>query len=186
MNNENEPKATNITGTEPLEPNTNTSFEERTNVAAITNGRYKIFTYLKDSMLVDMSKTAGARNAHNVKLHTDNPAPESTWNIYNIRFSQRGPLLLITNVLNNNALGMSPYWEDKSGDTKNVVASPVDWRSSQFWVLQDAGDGYFFLINAQTQEDALDVTGSNTTNGTNIVAYPKQNSNNQKFKFSRL
>ncbi len=185
MNNESEPKATDIPDTEPPGSNTNTSFKESTNVAAITNGRYKIRTYLKDSMLVDMSKTAGAGNAHNVKLHTDNSAPESTWNVYNISLQLRGPILLIINVWNNNALGMSPYWEDKSGDSKNVVASPVDWRSSQFWLLQDAGGGYFFLVNAQN-EDVLDVAGSNTTDGTNIVAYPKQSSNNQKFKFSRL
>jgi len=184
MNNENEPKDADNPGTEPLEQIAAPSLREATS-ANVINGLYKIYPAVNEAMIIDMKLAAGPREDHKVVLYpSDSTAAESTWKVYNIRIGSRSPVLLILNARNNKALGMSPFFAS-GADTKDVFASPVDWRSSQFWVPLDAGSNFVYLVNQQNG-DVLDVDSGGTSQGTKIIAYPKKNTNNQRFKLSYL
>jgi len=146
---------------------------------SVPNAVYKIHSNLDNSMIVDMSLTESSASTHNVKLYSNSSATESTWKFYSIQVTRDLSMYLITNGRNNLALGKSPYYEDE----ENAIASRNDWRSSQLWLLKDAGGGSVYLEN-QWASDVLDVRGGSTSNNTNIIVYPYGGSSNQRFKLA--
>lgn len=148
-------------------------------IVSVPNAVYKIHSGLSNSMIVDMSLTESSAHTHNVKLYNNNSAAESTWKFYSIQITRDLSVYLITNGHNNLSLGMSTYYDDDG----NAIASTNNWRSSQLWLLHDAGNGYVYLEN-QWNYGMLDVRGGGTSNNTNIIVYPYGGSANQKFKLA--
>ena len=71
----------------------------------------------------------------------------------------------------------------------NVTQWSYNGGDNQLWRLEDAGGGYYY-IRAKVSDGngtvyCLDVEGCNTSNGTNIIIYPQNGGNNQKFKLKR-
>lgn len=71
----------------------------------------------------------------------------------------------------------------------NVTQWSYNGGDNQLWRLEDAGGGYYY-IRAKVSDGngtvyCLDVEGCNTSNGTNIIVYPQNGGNNQKFKLKR-
>lgn len=53
------------------------------------------------------------------------------------------------------------------------------------WRLKDAGDGYYYIYSALTDDLVLDVAGAKADNGKNIALYKVNKNDNQKFKFTK-
>ncbi|MBR4201123.1 MAG: RICIN domain-containing protein [Oscillospiraceae bacterium] len=54
---------------------------------------------------------------------------------------------------------------------------------SEIWILQDAGDGYYYIASAADDKYVLDVAGKKADNGTNIDLYQNNGGINQQFMF---
>ena len=73
---------------------------------------------------------------------------------------------------------------DPSG-LSTSVRSMGGYHTGAYWVLEYVGDGYYIFKNYHNQNMVLDLTNSNTKNGSNIIVNQKSNSNNQKFRIFR-
>lgn len=66
----------------------------------------------------------------------------------------------------------------------NVQQEQSEWLESQKWVINDAGDGTFYIKSAD-EDLYLDVAGGRTANRTNIQLYTGNGTNAQKFRLVR-
>ncbi|MGH0945303.1 RICIN domain-containing protein, partial [Bacillus mycoides] len=57
----------------------------------------------------------------------------------------------------------------------------LDNDNDQYWKIRDTGDGYFYIMNLDINK-ALDVIGSNTSNGTHVEMWNFNAGTNQKFR----
>lgn len=64
----------------------------------------------------------------------------------------------------------------------NIDQYQANESNSQYWLLQKAEDGYYYIIN-KGNGLCLDVYGGYRTNGTNVQLYYNNKTNAQKFKF---
>jgi hypothetical protein len=64
---------------------------------------------------------------------------------------------------------------------KDRVAVSHNLGDNSYWILEDAGDGYYFIKNAHTGL-YLDITNSSTHNGNTVIGHAKHGGNNQQFK----
>lgn len=72
-------------------------------------------------------------------------------------------------------------WNDIS-ESDNVSGTPFNrFKDEHYWKIKRAGNGYIYLENLKNGH-VLDVSGSGTTNGTNLIVYPLNQGINQKFK----
>ncbi|MDR6958577.1 hypothetical protein J2W43_002559 [Pseudomonas brassicacearum] len=165
--------------------NLSNTISERSPIPIIVpDGVYKIYSHIRTHpirhLVVDMALVEDSDGVHNVKLFHDNDEPESTWRFF------RHPdtaLYEISNGINNSLfLGRS------EGNGNNAITSPQEtgsgWRRWQ-WYLKNAGDGVVAIENHSNQY-VLDVAGSHTADNTNIILYPYQGSDNQKFRLLKL
>lgn len=53
------------------------------------------------------------------------------------------------------------------------------------WKLKSAGDGYYYILPAKSDDIYLDVSGNKALNGQNIGLYVFKDTDNQKFKFTK-
>lgn len=58
--------------------------------------------------------------------------------------------------------------------------------AEQYWIIEDAGDGYAYIRNKENTYRVLEVFRSNTSNGTEIIVDRFTGSMNQKFKLNKL
>ncbi|PGM94554.1 RICIN domain-containing protein [Bacillus cereus] len=75
-------------------------------------------------------------------------------------------------------------WQAAQGDNVNVATD--NGKPEQYWIVEDAGNGYVYLRNKKDRNKVLDVADSNTANGTNIRAWDLNGGTNQKFKLNWL
>ncbi|MES1053941.1 hypothetical protein FOA24_34545, partial [Bacillus thuringiensis] len=68
----------------------------------------------------------------------------------------------------------------------NVTAETNQNRPNQYWIIEEAGNGDFYLKSKGNSNLVLDVAGSSTTNGTNIILWNYNGGTNQKFKLSYM
>lgn len=70
----------------------------------------------------------------------------------------------------------------KAENGANIQQWGTDGASlHDIWVMQSAGDGYYYIASALNTELVLDVAGKKTENGTNIDLYQNNNGTNQQF-----
>ncbi len=67
----------------------------------------------------------------------------------------------------------------------NVWQYESNGTVAQQWILQDAGDGYFYIMSKGSLL-YLDVAGGNRDNGANIQIYEGNGTNAQKFRFTEV
>lgn len=138
----------------------------------IPNDQYYIVSALDSSKVVDM-----VTGNNNVVLHSKHGDKNQQWNfVYNS---------------SKQAYQISSEWTTGirlvlafSPGAENVFVTPVNLtKEEQYWKLRRAGNGYLYLEN-KGNGLVLDVKGSSTTNGTNIVLFNRTGTTNQKFKLT--
>ena len=83
----------------------------------------------------------------------------------------------------NSGLYMQPE-DNKVENGVNVYQQGINGTLlSEIWILQDAGDGYYYIASAADDKIVLDVAGKKADNGTNIDIYQNNGGINQQFKF---
>ncbi|WP_434704728.1 RICIN domain-containing protein [Pseudomonas sp. Z1-12] len=136
---------------------------------------YKIYTYLGDNKLVDMSLQAEGNNVHNVKVYRDTSASESTWLF--ISKPAKGGYLIANGRNYSLALGEST--------NNSVITSAITERPAQIWVLKSAGNEFYYFENKYDGK-VMDLHGASTADNTNIINNRYSGWNNQKFRLVRI
>lgn len=138
----------------------------------VSNGTYRIVSALDQEKCLEVS-SAGTANGANIQLWDSADCPQQKFHVsylsngyYSIKASHSGKSLDVA-------------------DGANVVGTNVqqyDWNASaaQQWVLKDAGDGYFYIVNKTGLY--LDVKGGSSANGTNVQGYQGNQTAAQKWK----
>ncbi|HFK1722447.1 TPA: RICIN domain-containing protein [Bacillus cereus] len=137
------------------------------------NGTYQLFSALNNSSVIDLNQST-----NNVTLWSNNGSNNQKWKLV---YDSNKKAYQIKSVTNENLI---LAWNDYQG-SDNVFATPNQYYEEHYWLVEDAGNGYIYLKNKKNSR-VLDVTGSGTKNGTNVIVYPFTASNNQKFKLQRL
>ena len=145
-----------------------------TSTKETTTSTYTIFSGLSDSKVIDIAGGSKSNGA-NVQIYENNNTDaqkfelyKNTDETYTIINKNSGKVL---DVQYGNASSGANVWQYEKNDT-----------ISQKWILQDAGNGYYYIISKLNSNLYLDVSGGSTSNGANIQIYIKNNSISQKFK----
>ncbi|MEI4605834.1 insecticidal delta-endotoxin Cry8Ea1 family protein [Bacillus cereus] len=138
----------------------------------IIPGDYQIVTALNNSSVFDLN--SGTR----VTLWSNNRGAHQIWNF---TYDQQRNAYVIRNV-SNQSLVLT--W-DFTNPSNIVFAAPFSpGRNEQYWVAESFQNG-FVLKNLSNWNMVLDVSGGSTSNGTNIIAFPRHNGNGQRFFIRR-
>ncbi|QHZ50943.1 RICIN domain-containing protein [Paenibacillus larvae] len=71
-------------------------------------------------------------------------------------------------------------------NSKQVFATPNQYKEEHYWLLEATGDGYYIVKNKKNPNLVLDVADSKTANGSEIIVYKQNNGKNQKFKLRKV
>ncbi|OUB80914.1 RICIN domain-containing protein [Bacillus wiedmannii] len=142
------------------------------------NSRYQIVTALNNSSALDMNP-----NNNNVHLWRYEGQNNAQWRF---TYDQSRSSYVIRNVSNQNLV---LAWNVPSTNN-NVFATPfVPNNDEHYWIIEPFQDGYIFK-NKRDESLVLDVVGSSTGNGTNIVVHNRHSLNttarNQTFFIRRI
>ncbi|ANN35658.1 hypothetical protein BK704_34240 [[Bacillus thuringiensis] serovar konkukian] len=136
-------------------------------------GTYQMVSALNNSSVIDLNQSN-----NNVTLWSNNRGNNQKWRLI---YDSNKKAYQIKSVTNENLI---LAWNDYQG-SNNVFATPNRGYEEHYWIVEDAGNGYFYLKNKKNSK-YLDVTGSGTANGTNIIVWDYHGSNNQKFKLQKI
>ncbi|EJR94916.1 insecticidal delta-endotoxin Cry8Ea1 family protein [Bacillus mycoides] len=134
---------------------------------------YQIISALNNSSVVDLNLANG-----NVTLWSDTGDDNQKWRFV---FDPSKHAYQIKSVTNESLV---LTWQEAQG--VKVNAAPNLGLPEQYWIVEDAGDGNAYLRNKKDQNRVLDVSGSTTANGTDILAWGFKGSTNQKFQLNKL
>ncbi|MEC5308766.1 phosphatidylinositol-specific phospholipase C domain-containing protein [Bacillus thuringiensis] len=141
------------------------------------HGVYQIITALNNSSVLDLN------GPNNVTIWSNNNGNHQRW-IFSYDPSRNA--YVIRSFSNQNLV---LAWNVPSG--RNVFATPfVPSYNEHYWVLERFEDGYRFS-NLRVRNQVLDVSGGNTSNGTNMIVYPRHPTNSphrhaQLFRLRRI
>ncbi|OTW94181.1 hypothetical protein BK702_03070 [Bacillus thuringiensis serovar cameroun] len=144
------------------------------NENSIKNGTYHIVTGVNGTSVVDMNKMN-----HNASIYSLHGGSHQKWifefddkqGAYQIKSSSDPNLVLTWNTIDG---------------SDNVFTKSNEKKQEQYWLPEDAGQGYFYLKNKKDSNKVLDVQGGYTTNGTNLMVYNRQSSWGQSFKLKKI
>ena len=140
---------------------------------AVHSGIYQMVSALNNSSVIDLNQSN-----NNIILHHNKNGNNQKWKLV---YDSNKSAYQIKNIANENLV---LAWNDFGG-SNNVFATPNRQYEEHYWIVEDAGYGYFYLKNKKNSK-YLDVTGSGTANGTNVIVYNFTGNNNQKFKLQKL
>lgn len=143
----------------------------------IPPGIYRIYSFLSNYKIVDMSLTEDSKGRHNVKLYDDSNVPESTWHI---KYHGNGEHWIANGRYQTKVV---------VAYDGNVITSTMHGSMGPefYWIFKDAGSGGFYYIQNKRDGTIMDVRGSQTANNTNIILYPYGGGGeNQKFRLWRI
>ncbi|MES1054087.1 hypothetical protein FOA24_35535 [Bacillus thuringiensis] len=136
----------------------------------IHSGTRQLVSALNNSSVIDVAQS----NNNNVILHQNKNGNNQKWKL--VYDSSKGAYQIKSLINENLVLA----WNNYQG-SNNVFATPNLNLEEHYWIVERAGNGYFYLKNKKNSK-YLDVTGSGTANGTNVIVYDFTGNNNQKFK----
>ncbi|PFK27805.1 binary toxin-like calcium binding domain-containing protein [Bacillus cereus] len=139
----------------------------------IHSGTYQMVSALNNSSVIDLNQSN-----NNIILHQNKNGNNQKWKLV---YDSNKSAYQIKNIANENLV---LAWNDYQG-SNNVFATPNRQYEEHYWIVEDAGYGYFYLKNKKNSK-YLDVTGSGSANGTNIIVYNFTGNSNQKFKLQKL
>ncbi|MGN4669561.1 RICIN domain-containing protein [Bacillus cereus group sp. MYBK234-1] len=135
------------------------------------DGTYKIASKLDPNKVLDMSMGAD----RNATLWTYHSGVNQQWELKYVADKQA--YQIENQHWQHNILAWNKY-----NGSQQVFATENKQKDEHYWTLEDAGDGYFLIKNLSDPNMVLDVSNSNTTDGTQLQVYKKNGSNAQKFK----
>ena len=144
----------------------------------IKNGTYKISMIANDNKVLDVSAASKENNA-NIQI----------WDYVDVNQQKfkltcdKNGYYTIENVNSKKVLDVS-WGVAKSGT--NVWQHESNGTTAQKWIIKKNSDSTYSIISALDDNLQLDVTNSNTSNGTNVRIYTKNNGNSQKFLFTEV
>ncbi|WP_410993730.1 beta-channel forming cytolysin [Bacillus cereus] len=141
----------------------------------ILDGTYKIASKLEPNKVLDMSMGAD----RNATLWTYHSGVNQQWELKYVADKQA--YQIENQHWQHNILAWNKY-----NGSQQVFATENKQKDEHYWTLEDAGDGYFLIKNLSDPNMVLDVSNSNTTDGTQLQVYKKNGSNAQKFKLGTL
>ncbi|MGI6835726.1 insecticidal delta-endotoxin Cry8Ea1 family protein [Bacillus paralicheniformis] len=142
----------------------------------VPEGRYQMVTALNNSSIVDLNLSQryvqiyGNGNAENQKWRFVYDASKDAYQIINVAAGQE---LVLS-------------WFQYPEEPDAVIGEPNNKLNRQYWIFEDAGNGYTYVRNMADLNRVLDVPNGNTGNGTPIYASYFSGGTNQKFKLNKL
>ncbi|HHP1053800.1 TPA: insecticidal delta-endotoxin Cry8Ea1 family protein [Bacillus thuringiensis] len=138
----------------------------------IIPGEYQIVTAINNSSVLDLN--SGTR----VTLWSNSRGAHQIWSFM---YDHQRNAYVIRNV-SNPSLVLT--WDFTSSNNIVFAAPFSPGRDEQYWIAENFQNG-FVLGNLRNPNMVLDVSGGSTSNGTNIIAYPRHNGNAQRFFIRR-
>ncbi|MFD4853974.1 insecticidal delta-endotoxin Cry8Ea1 family protein [Bacillus mycoides] len=141
-------------------------------------GTYQIITALNNSSVVDMMRNQSIRN---VQIFGNGNGTNQKWNFV---YDASKAAYQIKNIANENLVLTWSYDVERPFD---VNATTNYYWNRQYWIIEDAGNGYVYLKNKEDLNIGLNVKNANTANGTliNAVSF-NSGTSSQKFRMNRL
>ncbi|MED2777614.1 insecticidal delta-endotoxin Cry8Ea1 family protein [Bacillus thuringiensis] len=145
----------------------------------VAAGEYKIVSKIDSNKVLDFNQGS----LGNSILYDYKGGANQQWTMqYN---KDKNAYQIISKKDSNKALS----WDQSGGkayEAKYVFLAGKANDLEQYWTLEDAGDGYFFIHSLKDSNMVLDIQGNNAINETPIKVYPKTGGDNEKFKFEGL
>lgn len=137
----------------------------------VPEGAYVISSALSSSKCIDIAGASTA-NAANAQMYATNETPAQRFYI-----SFQGAYCTLKNVKSGKVLDVAGA--GKANGT-NVWQYAGNGSAAQKWILESAGNGYYYLKSA-VNGLYLDIAGASTANGANLQVYTGNRTNAQKF-----
>ena len=148
---------------------------ERTENPLVYDGTYKITTAISSNMALDVID--GSKEAKKgVQI----------WNNFHV-LNQKFILKHLGNNVYTIEVAHSDMALELATDGSNVVRQNTKRDvPEQKWKLEDAGNGYYYILSEYDNALCLNVYGAYTENGTKVQAYRKNGNDNEKWKFQEM
>ena len=142
----------------------------------IENGRYILMSALSDHLELDVDGDTGDV-PENVNVQVWEDSAPSKYNSFDIQKLSNG-FYKFTHAASGKCLEVS---NGTSGYSDNIALHTDNGSLAQQWAIIPNGNGY--CVVAKCSGYAMDVCDFHTENGTNVLEYPIQGSNNQTWVF---
>ena len=143
----------------------------------LEDGVYKISTALDQEKCIDIS-CGSYKNEANVQIWDKDNVQQQK---FQITYNEQQNNYEIKSVNSGKVLDVQSNGKE---DGTNVWQYEGNGTDAQKWILQSAGNGYYYIV-AVNSYLYLDVDAGNTRNGTNIQIYEGNETNSQKFKIEK-
>lgn len=144
---------------------------------AIEDGRYIIYTYGNNNMVLDIWGNS-TDNEANLEIYENNGGKNQQFDIKSLNDGSYE----IVAVCSGKALDV--YAGSKKLGT-NVQQYQRNMGNNQKWIIKDVGNGYYSIISKCNQY-SLDVEGENFKSCANICTWSYHGGKNQKFGFRKV
>lgn len=141
------------------------------------DGIYTISTALNDKKVLDVS-AASYHNSGNIQLWESTKGQQQR---FELTYNEKTKTYTIMALHSGKVLDIAG---GNIANGTNVQQYENNNTTSQQWILQEAGDDYYYIIS-KGNELYLDVANGQSENGTNIQTYQGNGSKAQKFKFTK-
>lgn len=151
------------------------------------DGNYKIVSALDPNKVLDFDY---ATNNH-AKLWYYGYVENQQWALHYVENREAYQIISKKDPSKVLAWNQHPSARGKDNEVfvteKNTLNELFSGRlqDDHLWLLEDAGNGYFFIKNLANSNMVLDIYGFKKDNGTIIGIHTKTGGNNQKFKFDK-
>lgn len=148
-----------------------------TNVDAVREGSYKIVSVVDSSKVLDFDYATD----NHAKFWSDGNVDNQKWEL---KYDKDKKAYQIISKKDSSKI---LAWNAYPADSNTVFVTKNQRKPEHFWILENAGDGYFFIKNnaAAANNKVLGGPNSLPINGTLIQLYEKNDIKVQKFKFAK-
>lgn len=151
------------------------------NTGRPTPGKYYYIGNKNSGKYLDVEGASTADGA-NIQQYSKAAVDQQQW-----EFQDAGNgYYYIISKKSGKAVGVAGGSTGNTADGANVIQwAKVATADDQKWKLEDAGNGYFYIVNKNSGK-VLDVAGSSLVDKGNVLQYQKANGDNQKWKFEAV
>ncbi|MGG1339991.1 RICIN domain-containing protein [Bacillus toyonensis] len=150
--------------------------DDHVNYVNVNEGIYHIISGLNNTSVVDMSRNVSTRNVH---LNGNQGGSNQKWVF---EYDTKNGAYQIKSYMDKNLV---LTWNNNDG-SDNAFTALNKKTSEQYWILEDAGQGYVYIKNKKNPNKVLDIQGAYSSDKTNIMVYDKNNGWNQSFKLKKI
>ena len=151
--------------------------KEKSITQVIENGTYIISSALNQNIVLDVAWNSWSSGA-NIDAYNNFKQNNQKFNVtylgdgyYKMEVVSSGKYLSCAS--------------ENAQNEDNIIQSDYKDLDNQKWFLEDAGNGYFYVISKKSSL-FLDLQGGSADSGTNVEVYKGHFGNNQKFKFNKV